>query len=496
MDYLSNSGWRGSNRVVNLRVGTGPFWSHGQERGIQSYKSNPAAEERIGLFGYAEVPGSLGPPWIIVRWPASATLKDPYMRPFRSFGQTPLVAVLALIVLLVSPGLSLAADKHHERIVLNPVVRFGHNALTRSAFDHFYNGEYDKAVREFEQIERAAGDDPRALNWLTTAVLFRELYRIGALDTELFADAGFMDIRHAVVDPKIRARIRQLNDASLALCEQRLRADPDDVQALYARGVARGTRALVTGMLDRSWLPALRAGLGARRDHERVLQLDPNFSDAKMVLGIHYYVVGSLPWTAKAAASLIGLSGSKQRGIQYLAEAANGGGESNTDARSTLALFLRREQRYEEAIAVVAQLLQAYPRNFLIALEHANLLAASGKGQEAMAAYRKLLGAGRSAFNPDAPLEQAAYGLGEVLRGWNQFAAAAQAFDQVNDFPNVDPGLRVRAALQAGQMYDLMEKRENALTKYRQVLALQQDTPQAEQARKYLKQPYRTARKG
>lgn len=413
------------------------------------------------------------------------------MRPLRSFGRAELFTVLALIVLLFSLGLSLAAEKRHERIVLNPVVRFGQDAITRSAFDHFYNGEYDRAVREFEQVERAHPDDPRALNWLTTAVLFRELYRIGALDTELFADAGFMDIRHAAVDPKVRARIRQLNEAALALCEQKLRANPDDVQALYARGAARGTRSLATGLLDRSWLPALRSALGARRDHERVLQLDPNFSDAKMFLGVHYYVVGSLPWTAKAAASLMGLSGSKQRGIQFLAEAANGGGESNTDARTTLALFLRREQRYDEAIAVVEQLQQAYPRNFLIALEHANLLAAAGKGQEAMAAYRKLLGAGRNAFNPDAPLEQAAYGLGEVLRGWHQYAPAAQAFDQVNDFPNVDPGLRVRAALQAGQMYDLLQRRESALSKYRQVLALQQDTPQAEQARKYLKQPYR-----
>ena len=246
------------------------------------------------------------------------------MKPFPSFGLAYPVAMLALLFLLFSSGPGLAADKHREQIVLNPVVRFGHDALTRSAFDHFYNGEYDRAVREFEQIERNSTDDPRVLNWLTTAVLFRELYRIGALDTELFADAGFMDIRHAPVDPKVRARIRQLNDAALALCERKLRADPDDLQALYARGVARGTRSLVMGMLDRSWLPALRSGLGARRDHERVLQLDPNFADAKLVLGIHYYVVGSVPWTAKIAASLVGLSGSKQRGIQYLAEAANG----------------------------------------------------------------------------------------------------------------------------------------------------------------------------
>jgi tetratricopeptide (TPR) repeat protein len=407
-----------------------------------------------------------------------------------------LALVFVLLALWALPTPSPAAEKPRGKVVLIPVVRVGQDAPTRSAFDSLYNGDYDRAIREFEQIQRSHPDDPRALNWLTSAVLFKELFRIGALDTDLYADSGFMDIRHAPVDPKVRARLRALSDETLALCERKLRANPNDVHVLYARGVARGTRALAVAMLDRSWIPALRAALGARHDHERVLQLDPNYSDAKLVLGVHYYVLGSLPWTIKVAASLIGLSGSKTKGMQFLTEAANGGGESNIDARSTLALFLRREQRYAEAIAAVDQLQQVYPRNFLIALERAHLLAASGQGQEAMAAYRRLLSAGRSAFNPGAPLEQAAYGLGEVLRGWHQYLNAAQAFDQVHEYPNVDPGLRVRASLQAGQMYDLLERRDLALKEYQQVLALQRDTPLAQRARKYIKEPYREMLKG
>jgi len=415
------------------------------------------------------------------------------MEPYGSFGRVRVANWVLLIALVVTPLMSIAAGRTTgPRIVLNPIVRYGKDPLERAAYDYFYNGDYDKSIRAFEQLQRAHPDDPMALNHLTTALLFKELYRIGALDTELYADASFLDSRHFPVNSAVRARVRELNDAALELCARKLRDDPDNVELLYDQAVARATRSLATGLLDRSWLAALRSAVGARHDNERVLELNRNFADAKLMLGVHYYIVGSLNWTAKAAASLIGLSGSKQKGLAYLAQAANAGGETAIDARMTLALFLRREERYDEAIAIVDQLAPAYPRNFLVALERANLLAASGRGQEAMAAYRKLLANGKNYSDPR--LEQAAYGLAEVLRGWHDYAGAAEAFGLVNTFPNVDPALQARSALAAGEMYDVLEKRSMALEKYKQVLALQQDTPPAAAARKYMKQPYHEMR--
>ena len=53
---------------------------------------------------------------------------------------------------------------------------------------------------------------------------------------------------------------------------------------------------------------------GARHDHERVLELDPNYLDAKLVVGTHNYVMGSLPWSVKVAVALVGLSGIEGKG--------------------------------------------------------------------------------------------------------------------------------------------------------------------------------------
>ena len=413
----------------------------------------------------------------------------PYSNTFRAIVYYCLVPII-VIVTFVWPAGAVKKQPVH-RTVSAPLAHLGRDPLSRSAFEHFYNMEYDKAIRDFEQEQREHPDDPFAVNHLATAVLFKELYRIGALDTELFANDSFLTSRHFAVDEKQRKRVRELNDLSLKLCEQRLRANPNDVDALYARGVARATRSLAMGLLDRAWFGGLRNAIGARHDHERVLELAPNYSDAKTVVGIHYYIVGSLSWTVKAAASMVGISGNKDKGIEYLYDSIQGGGESSIDARMALALFLRREQRYPEAITLVGQLVEAYPRNFLVALEHANLLKASGKGVEAMADYRRIISAGEKGMYVDPRLEQAYYGLGETLRGYNEYAAAADAYEMASKTPNVDPELRTRSALAAGQMYDLLQKREMAVQKYQQVISDASASPQAGQARKYLKEAYR-----
>src|SRR5262249_33898365 len=156
-----------------------------------------------------------------------------------------------------------------------------------------------------------------------------------------------------------------------------------------ARAVTRGLRATYMGMAQHAWVSALRTAVAARHDDERVLELDPNFVDAKGLVGIHLYVIGSLSFPVKMAAAMTGITGSKQKGLDYLREvAAHGSPDVATDAKIALALFLRREQKYTEAIQVVGQLQQEHTRNFLMAAEYAHLLNAAGHGQAAIAAYR------------------------------------------------------------------------------------------------------------
>ena len=224
--------------------------------------------------------------------------------------------------------------------------------------------------------------------------------------------------------------MKQLSDQALALSQARLDKNPDDVDALYARGITRGLRATYVGIAEKAWFAALRSAVGARHDHERVLELDPKYVDAKVVVGTDLYIVGSLNWPTRVAASVAGISGNKQKGLEYLRQASTEAhSEVANDAQIVYALFLRREQNYNEALQVVARMQTEFPRNFLVASEYAHLLNAAGHGQEAIAAYRKVIAGCRANAYSSCRIEVPAYGLGEALRGQRQYQEAAEAYE-------------------------------------------------------------------
>jgi tetratricopeptide (TPR) repeat protein len=366
-----------------------------------------------------------------------------------------------------------------------------HDPLVDAAFDHFYNMDYDRSIQEFEKILERRPNDPSAVNHLLTATLMHELYKMGAMNTGEYANDSFVGEAHRAADPKVKARIKQLVDRAESLEEEQLKSNPNDVDALYDRGVTRAQFALYIALVERAWFSALRNAVGARRDHERVLELNPNYVDAKLVVGTHNYVMGSLPWSVKAAVALVGLSGTKEKGLDYLRQVADSSGENSVDAKVVLSLFLRRERRYDEARALMHDLAARYPRNYLFPLEEANLLRSGGHAPEAAIAYRKVWQSGREGKYGTLHYEIAAWGLGELLRNQKDYAGAAAAYELVSEAPDPDPETLQKANLAAGEMYDLLQKRDLAMKKYQTVLAENASTPPAEKAREHIREAYR-----
>ena len=56
----------------------------------------------------------------------------------------------------------------------------------------------------------------------------------------------------------------------------------------------------------------------AKDDCARVLQLDPDYIDAKLVVGVYEYVVGALPLPFKFLIGFVGITGSKSKGMEML----------------------------------------------------------------------------------------------------------------------------------------------------------------------------------
>ena len=371
----------------------------------------------------------------------------------------------------------------------NPLNR---DPLVREAFDHFYNLDYPGAIERFERFHAAHPGDPQGTVLLLDAVLFQELYRQDLLDTTFYANDGFLTGRHATQeDPKTRDRILALADEAVHEADWRLGRNANDVDALYARGWARALKCTYIAMVQRGYASGFRLALQAKNDHVRVLQLDPDYIDAKLVVGVYEYVVGALPLPFKLLIGFAGITGSKSRGLEMLTDDGNRGPVTNIEARTTIALFLRREARYKEAIEVVRGLKREYPRDYLFSLEEANLRKDAGEGMVAVAAYREILAANaKPGYYYSARMELTYFGLGDALRGQRHFGEAAESYEQAAWTPNVGPELKIRSLLAAGECRDLNGERQQAVKDYQSAIDSGPNTSRADTARKYLRKAY------
>src|SRR5579863_596270 len=162
-----------------------------------------------------------------------------------------------------------------------------------TGFDHFYNLEYDQAVADFSAETAARPQDPEAWNHLAQGILYRAMFHNGALETELFGGTNPFYHRQkldmpADAEQQFTAAINQAMERSQALLNQ----NPKDTEALYALGVAYGLRANYSFLFRKAWVDSLRDATSARKIHAKLIAIDPNDVDARLVQGIHDYVIG------------------------------------------------------------------------------------------------------------------------------------------------------------------------------------------------------------
>ncbi len=384
----------------------------------------------------------------------------------------------------------IVAGQAKAALVTNPM---NYDPQVRAAYDSFYNLDFSDAVAQFQKYHQEHPGDPQATAYLLDALIFQELYRLDLLDTTFYANDGFLSGRHAVEeDPAKRSEIFALADEAVREANWRLSKNPDDVNALFARAWVRSLRCTYVAMVERGFATGFRLATKAKDDAQHILQIDPQYTDAKLIAGVYEYVVGALPWPFKLMIGFAGITGSKSTGLAMLWDAADHGAITRVEARTAIALFLRREGRYKEAIKVVQELEKEYSHDYLFCLEEANLRKDDGEGMAAIDDYRKLLDeAAQPGYFASAKLELADFGLGDALRGQRHYNEAAQSYEQAASTPDVGAELKIRSLLDGGECRDLAEERAPAVRDYQAAIEAGPDTSRADQARKYLHSPYK-----
>ena len=376
-----------------------------------------------------------------------------------------------------------------DTVDTNPLNR---DPQVRDAFLRFYIMDYNGAISRFETVQAEHRNDPLATDYLLYTTLFKELYRLDLLDTTFYANDGFLTGKHTVVeDPQARDQIMGLSDQAVDQANVELKTNQNDVNALFARGWAKSLQATYLAMVERSFSPALHLALQARSDHARVLQLNPNYVDAKLVVGTYEYVVGALAFPFKILIGFAGIHGSKATGLEMLQDAGARGVITSVEARTCMMLFLRREAKYQDAELIAEGLVTEYPRDFLFRLEVANLQKDAGLGLKAISSYREVVDLSKKpGYFATMHLELVYFGLADSLRGQHLYSDAVGAYLEAAHQPTTSPELKRRCILAAGQVYDLMHDHDKAKQQYQAVIDAGSDSAQADQARKYIKSAY------
>jgi predicted Zn-dependent protease len=246
-------------------------------------------------------------------------------------------------------------------------------ALVAQADDHYFNLEYDEAIRDYYAAMAASEPSGEVWNRIATTILYKELNRLGMLETSAFrGDNQFLIQEKPKPDPDAEKRFLGALAEARRLAEAGLKK-PKAKSALFVLSQNYALEANYQFMIDKSYIAALRAGNKARKYSDELREIDPEYIDAYLVPGVQEYVVGSLPWAVRALVAFGGIHGSKEKGRAWVERVADEGGALRTEARVLLALLYRRERRPLDAAKVLEDLIAQFPRNYVLRLELASM---------------------------------------------------------------------------------------------------------------------------
>ena len=379
-------------------------------------------------------------------------------------------------------------------VLLLAVPALAANAPLSAGLEHFYNLEYDEAAAYFRKEAAAKPDDAAAWNHVAMSILFDEMFRFGALESELVSGTNPF-LRRAKMNPSPadQQEFAAALQKAMAISQARLDKNSKDVQALYNLGVAHGLRANYNFLVRKAYMDSLRDATAARQLHNQVTELEPANVDARLVQGAYDYVVGDLPWHIRIVGFLAGFNGDKERGIRTLEDVARRGKLNDVDAEVMLCAIYRRERSLKKAVPLLQDLITRFPRNFLFRFELSQMYADLGDSASSLRVLQEIerLKVTGSPGYSRLPIEKIEFARGVVQFWYNDLDQAEFNLKKVTArAQNLDLNTGTTAWLRLGQTYDLKGQRALAVDAYRQVVRLAPESDIAKSSRQYLSRPY------
>jgi len=371
------------------------------------------------------------------------------------------------------------------------------DSLIAAGNEAFYNLDYDQAIAAYENAVAASPDNPAYHNFVAQSLLYREMFRDGALESELVSGNNSF-LRRPKMEPPadVEKRFFAEIDRSMQICQGRIAKNPRDTVALHTLSVAFALRANYGFLVRKSWRASLYDSSQARKYDNEVTDIDPGNYDARLLQGGYDYIVGNLSWSLRALGFIAGYHGDKQRGLRTIEEVATKGNENRVDAQIVLCALYRREGQASRAIPLVSALIVRYPRNYLLRFELAQMYGSTGDRKNALSTLSEIarLKQEHAPGYERVPWEKIYYETGNLQFWFDDLDGALANLKKVTSTPEqlkeLDLNTGVLALMRQGQIYDLEKRHNLAIQAYREAVKFAPEAEAARESQHYINFPY------
>jgi tetratricopeptide (TPR) repeat protein len=371
------------------------------------------------------------------------------------------------------------------------------DSLIAAGNEAFYNLDYDQAIAAYEKAVVASPDNPAFHNFVAQSLLYREMFRDGALESELVSGNNSF-LRRPKMEPPadVEKRFFAEIDRSMQICQTRITKNPRDTVALHALSVAYALRANYGFLVRKSWRASLYDSSQARKYDNEVTDIDPGNYDARLLQGGYDYIVGNLSWSLRALGFIAGYHGDKQRGLRTIEEVAAKGNENRVDAQIVLCALYRREGQASRAIPLVTTLIARYPRNYLLRFELSQMYGSTGDRKNALSTLNEIarLKQENAPGYDRVPWEKIYYETGNLQFWFDDLDGALANLKKVTGTPEqlkeLDLNTGVLALMRQGQIYDLKNHHNLAIQAYREAVKFAPEADAARESQHYINSPY------
>lgn len=252
------------------------------------------------------------------------------------------------------------------------------------AMEKMYSGDPDGAIATLRGLEQSQPENPLPV-LLEGEARWWKIY------------CANLEIKYGMIDAWKRGK-KPEDDAFFLLADrvidlahaQIAKSDTADMHFYAGMGFALKVRLEVLRGENRA---VARAGVAARSEFLRALELDPQMPDATAGLGLYNYYVDSLSTAVKILRFFMGIpGGNRTEGIRQMQIGIDHGVVTPVEMRFHLARNLRTfDYQYERAIVVAQPLVERYPGNPIFQLLLGNLNTQMGRPEKAAQYFQAAL---------------------------------------------------------------------------------------------------------